>query len=56
MTGESEALDDYLTWVCVTHLRFVPCRRNDRCRLSSHPSDVAIVRCYQQHGPHCICL
>lgn len=34
--------------VCVTHLRFVPCRSDDGCVVSLDPEDVHRVRLYQQ--------
>lgn len=34
--------------VCVTHLRFVPCRREGPCEFSSSDDDVERVRAYQQ--------
>jgi hypothetical protein len=37
--------------VCVTHLRFIPCRRESTdapCVLSTEASDVEVVRIYQQ--------
>lgn len=33
--------------VCLTHRRFVPCRRMDGCQWSSEPGDVADVREWQ---------
>lgn len=34
--------------VCVTHKRFVPCRKNDEeCFFSSDPGDIGRVRAYQ---------
>lgn len=33
--------------VCLTHLRFIPCRRQDGCRLSSDPADVERISAYQ---------
>ena len=33
--------------VCVTHMRFVPCRRDGGCEVSEDPSDVAAVAAWQ---------
>lgn len=51
-----EALDEplnlprepYATTVCVTHRRFIPCRAEDGCVLSTEPSDVDAVAAWQQ--------
>jgi hypothetical protein len=40
------AVHEALT-VCVTHLRFVPCRKDGEHRTSQHPDAVAAVRAYQ---------
>ena len=34
--------------VCLTHRRFVPCRKKDGCILSSEPTDIDNVRRYQR--------
>lgn len=35
--------------VCVTHLRFIPCRAGSpECRFSGDPADVERVRAYQR--------
>lgn len=34
--------------VCMTHKRFMPCRRDDGCEYSAHDEDIAYVRAYQQ--------
>lgn len=45
-------ITDDLPTVCVTHLRFVPCRKSGQffapCSLSTHPDAVAAVRNYQE--------
>lgn len=45
---------DDLPTVCITHLRFVPCRgtqwREHACQLSTHPDAVTAVRSYQSGG------
>lgn len=33
--------------VCVTHKRFIPCRKNDGCVISTEQKDVDDVRAYQ---------
>lgn len=40
--------------VCVTHMRFIPCRREDGCLISVLPDDVERVRRYQndEAGDH----
>jgi hypothetical protein len=52
--------DDWADWlwsdkpmVCVTHKRFVPCRVEDGCKMSTDPVDVEMVRIYQQGSLHC---
>jgi hypothetical protein len=45
--------------VCITHARFVPCRKQGGCVESSDPEDVEIVRreqvlrAYTQNCPNC---
>lgn len=39
--------DDDLPMVCVQHLRFIPCRTNDGCQLSTHPDAITAVRNFQ---------
>ena len=34
--------------VCVPHMRFIPCRKDDGCRLSDDPEDVAHVEAYHR--------
>lgn len=43
-------LEPYATTVCVTHRRFIPCRTEDGCVLSSEPSDVDAVYAWQSDG------
>lgn len=45
-----KAEDDDLA-VCISHLRFVPCRTDDHCQLSMHPDAVTAVRHHQQGFP-----
>lgn len=33
--------------VCLTHKRFIPCRSNDGCVVSSNELDVQMIREYQ---------
>jgi hypothetical protein len=33
--------------VCVTHRRFIPCRKNDGCVISTEQKDIDDVRAYQ---------
>jgi len=33
--------------VCMTHRKFVPCRKNDGCVISADPYNVNLVRDYQ---------
>jgi hypothetical protein len=50
ITEELGLYDDDLT-VCVTHLRFFPCRHESAtspCKLSTEAVDVEAVRAYQQ--------
>lgn len=44
-------VNDYedLPTVCVTHLRFIPCRTDDGCQTSTHPDAVTAVRNFQQN-------
>jgi hypothetical protein len=44
---ELSPADDEALTVCVTHLRFVPCRKDGEHRTSQHPDAVAAVRAYQ---------
>jgi hypothetical protein len=44
---ELSAADDEALTVCVTHLRFVPCRKDGEHRTSQHPDAVAAVRAHQ---------
>lgn len=53
-TGSTVTTDD--TWgddvdgdrVCMTHMRFIPCRHDGPCEFSNSDDDVAHVRAYQQ--------
>lgn len=51
--ADTRAWDEWLDippTVCVVHLRFVPCRRDEpesRCHISTDPKQVTIVRDYQ---------
>lgn len=46
--AEELGLYDLPPEVCVTHKRFVPCRRDDKdCIFSSLPDDVKMVREFQ---------
>lgn len=51
MIDPAERWDDEVT-VCITHLRFVPCRKGDQffapCSTSTHPDAIAAVRNYQE--------
>jgi hypothetical protein len=38
---------DDLPWVCLTHHRFIPCRRDGTCFTSNRPEAVALIRAYQ---------
>jgi hypothetical protein len=48
---DEDEVDDDLPTVCVTHLRFIPCRgtawREHACVDSTHPDAVAAVRNFQ---------
>ena len=47
---EELGLYDTLPAVCVTHKRFIPCRRNNelsKCIFSSDPEDIDMVRKFQ---------
>ena len=46
LTEELGLYDEPLT-VCVTHKRFIPCRKSDGCIFSSEPDDITMVRNFQ---------
>jgi hypothetical protein len=52
MTEDWSGLEEWCevmdTTVCLTHKRFIPCRKDDgTCQLSRNPEDVDHVRRYQ---------
>jgi hypothetical protein len=49
-SGVQEDLHSEAT-VCVTHMRFIPCRKEDGCLISVLPDDVERVRRYQNDAP-----
>lgn len=50
MTCDDDGLYDEGPVVCMTHLRFIPCRRDDEscCVLSRAEGDIVIVTAFQQ--------
>lgn len=39
---------DDTVYVCITHLRFIPCRVDSGCHITDLPAAVEMVRAYQQ--------
>lgn len=46
MLGQDIAISGAV--VCTTHMRFIPCRKQDGCVISEDPEDVARVSAYQR--------
>jgi hypothetical protein len=49
--GEEAGLYDIGPQVCVTHQRFLPCRKADGCVPSGDQADIAQVAAYQDQKP-----